>query len=184
MIDVGTGGAIPDSNISVSESEFRQQFGLVLTPDGETFALGSLRFSSKTGELENSFNGKSWYLFDAMNDGATLSCGEYHNVQPVIGEDDTTTAVGGKRDIENPVFDAKFSSDGEMFAIASGTNIEIWDRQPLKLITTIENAHVRRVNSVAFSPNSPTPLLASNSQDGSTRIWDISAVREQAVRSK
>ena len=184
MIDVGTGGAIPDSKISVSKNKFRQQFGLAISPNGETFTLGALRFSSKTGELENSFSGKRCYLFDALNDGATLSCREYHNVQPVIGEGDGVTPIGGKRDIENRVFDAKFSSDGEMFAVASGTNIEIWDRQPLELITTIENAHVRRINSVAFSPSTTTPLLASNSQDGSTRIWNIAKVREKAVNSK
>lgn len=78
-------------------------------------------------------------------------------------------------DIRYWISSMDFSKDGNTVAITMGTTIRLWD-----ITTNTERAslegHTSGIESVVFSPDGKT--LASGSNDGTIRFWDINTGKE------
>jgi WD40 repeat protein len=80
-----------------------------------------------------------------------------------------------------------FNSDGSMLAVAgngewlNGIHLQIWDANAKKVIHLL-TGHSDPVKSVVFSPDSQT--LASGSEDGSVKIWDVNSGKELLTLSE
>jgi WD40 repeat protein len=71
-----------------------------------------------------------------------------------------------------------FSSDGQILAVAAGMQVFVFDVPGKRLRGKIE-VHANQVASVAFAPGSR--LLATASQDGTVRFWDVTSLSERAA---
>ncbi|MBD2678230.1 MULTISPECIES: TIR domain-containing protein [Nostoc] len=74
------------------------------------------------------------------------------------------------------IYGISFSSDGRTLATANDdSTVTLWDitnpQKPQELTTF--KGHSSTVNSVSFSPNSPTLTLASASKDKTLKLWQI-----------
>jgi hypothetical protein len=67
-----------------------------------------------------------------------------------------------------------FSRDGTVLAGASGTDIHIWS-VATGAETAVLSGHLGRINSLVFDGNG---RLASGSQDGSVKVWDVTKKAE------
>jgi len=81
-----------------------------------------------------------------------------------------------------PVYDCHWSPSGNFIATGCGDDaVRIFrvdvaaSDVSLSLLATIDAAHTEDVNSVAWNPCRPD-LLASASDDGSVKIWDVGAI--------
>ena len=115
--------------------------------------LHSINFSSD-GKTLASFSARTVYLWD-VDTGERLR-----------------TLSGHKRYIN----DISFSPDGKTLASGSrgrDSTVRLWDvatGEPLALL----NGHLGEVMGISFSPDGKT--LASGSADGTTLLWDLSAI--------
>jgi WD40 repeat protein len=73
------------------------------------------------------------------------------------------------------VFSAAFSPDGKTILTGSGGDAQFWDADTGRSLGP-RRRHPNLVRVVAFSPDGRTALTAS--QDGTTRLWETSAVRQ------
>ncbi len=71
-----------------------------------------------------------------------------------------------------------FSPDGQALAVAAGTQVFVFDVPGQRLRGKIE-VHANQVASIAFAPGSR--LLATASQDGTVRFWDVPSLSELAA---
>ena len=71
-----------------------------------------------------------------------------------------------------------FSSDGQLFAVASGIGVWLYDATTARELALL-TGHSNRSISVSFSPDSRT--LASGSGDGTVKLWDVATRRTIAT---
>lgn len=71
-----------------------------------------------------------------------------------------------------------FSPDGQALAVAAGTQVFVFDL-PRRYLRGNMNVHANQVTSVAFAPSNR--LIATASQDGSVRLWDVEALSEKTA---
>jgi WD40 repeat protein len=80
-----------------------------------------------------------------------------------------------------------FNSDGSILAVSGdgnwvdGSYLQLWDVSTKKVIHFLAG-HNDPINSVAFSPDGQT--LASGSQDGSVKLWDVKSGKELLTLSE
>ena len=69
-----------------------------------------------------------------------------------------------------------FSPDGQTIASASwDKTIKLWQVADGKLLKTF-TGHTGRVYGISFSPNLAKPLLASSSNDGTIKLWNLNGI--------
>ena len=71
-----------------------------------------------------------------------------------------------------------FSPDGQLFAVASGIGVWLYDATTARELALL-TGHSNRSISVSFSPDSRT--LASGSGDGTVKLWDVATRRTIAT---
>ena len=76
----------------------------------------------------------------------------------------------GKGDLSRSDRAVAFSSDGQLFAVASGIGVWLYDATTARELALL-TGHSNRSISVSFSPDSRT--LASGSWDGTVKLWDV-----------
>jgi WD40 repeat protein/predicted Ser/Thr protein kinase len=157
-----------------SRSPSRIQF----SPDGRTLAAGGDHGTVKTWEVATGKEGRSLPGHSGVvrgvafsPDGQWLAAG---------GEDKMVLlhnlAGGPSQTFKAPkaVNDVTFSPDGRrVAAVGDGPEpvVCLWDLETLQEITG--RGHSGHVHGLAFSP--AAPLLATGSEDGTVRLWDLSA---------
>lgn len=88
--------------------------------------------------------------------------------------------TGNRRELASShveYFDAAFSSDGSMVALAASPHIDIYDMAEGKIIKTLRG-HDGLVSALAFSPDGL--FLASGSRDHTIRLWDARTWKQAA----
>ena len=156
---------------------------VIFGPDGKTLAsIGSddgaiYLWDVATGRERLSLNGCRVVGEDirSMNfspDGKTLASG---------GSDDMVRLwdVASGREIAvlkspPPVQRVIFSPDGKTLAIHAGDNVHLWDVEARAEIVAL-TGHTGWVDSVSFSPDRDSKILAGINYDGdyNVRLWDI-----------
>ncbi len=79
-----------------------------------------------------------------------------------------------------PVMDVIWSPDGHILAVAEGSAIRLYDVNSLPAPRATLTGHTAAVNSIAFSPDGTS--IASGSDDGTIRIWDIWTGHQKAFQ--
>jgi WD40 repeat protein len=79
-----------------------------------------------------------------------------------------------------PVMDVIWSPDGRILAVAEGSAIRLYDVNSLPVPKAILTGPTAAINSIAFSPDGAS--IASGSDDGTIRIWDILTGRQKAFQ--
>lgn len=160
---------------SISLNERKRQYGLFASSNGGGIVLGRLIFDARTAELKSSLASDwHWTALAVSRDGANI-IGVPNNANRVeLYRDGISSAIGEER--ANEIMDAAFSPDGRIAAVAVGRRVELWDLKTMSRFNDIDG-HLRTVDLVAFSPDGK--LLATNSQGGATRIWDITNLVRQ-----
>lgn len=92
------------------------------------------------------------------------------------GTDTPTLEDGFPITVESgSIYCLDWSSDGKMIVAGGNGSIRVYDARTLEIIAEEVDAHLSRVNDVAFyqdSSNSPT-MIVSGGQDGSLRLWTL-----------
>ena len=73
---------------------------------------------------------------------------------------------------KGPVYSQAWSADGKWLVTSDYDKVRVWDGATFHEVGVLEG-HTSFIWGVAWSPASGQTLLASASQDGSVRIWDV-----------
>lgn len=105
-------------------------------------------------------------------DGSMVISGST-DFQMILWDAATGEQLGGMRSAQM-IYDLAITSDNRYLAAAlNNASIEIWDLSTRSLVRTLRDSEMRTpVNSVSFSPSNQ--LLATGSDDGLVRIWNVS----------
>jgi len=78
-----------------------------------------------------------------------------------------------------PIMDVAWSPQGNILAVAAGSEIELYEVNSLQPSMATLHGHTNTINSVAFSPDGTS--VASGSDDGTIRIWNVGTGHQQAL---
>jgi WD40 repeat protein len=172
---------------------------LAFAPDGKTLAVGTgdpsnpskpgmvLLRDLKTGEVRRR-RGHTGPVLSVVfaPDGKTLASGSGDGtvkLWDVAGDQEWTTLR--KEAQRGRIFALAFAPDGRTLATGSeGPSsgnpgwVHLWDMTAGKVVAAL-GGHDREVTSVAIAPGGK--LLASGSEDGTVRLWDVNSREVRAV---
>lgn len=84
-------------------------------------------------------------------------------------------------DYDGPVYDASFSPDGKLLAVAMGDGqVEIRDADSLRKRFVL-TGHVGPVYALAFSPDARWLATGGGEKDFTCRVWDVATGKEAAT---
>lgn len=78
------------------------------------------------------------------------------------------------------ITDVVWSPDGNILAVAEGSDIWLYEVNSPQSPATILKGHTATVNSIAFSSDGAS--IASGSDDGTIRIWNVGTGHQEAVQ--
>ncbi|WP_405995056.1 helix-turn-helix domain-containing protein [Streptomyces sp. NBC_00986] len=155
---------------------------VAFSPDGRTLATASTDetvrlWDTTTGTLRVTLAGHTGPVRSVAfsPDGRTLADGGDHGLELW---DVATGTARGRLTAHGRVVAVAFSPDGRTIAAAAVTKVSLWDVASRKIRATLKG-HTDTVWSVAFSPDGH--LLATGSDDGTTRLWDAATGKPRAV---
>ena len=176
-------------NIATLEGHKNTILSVSFSPDGTLLASAALDgivnlWDVATQESIAILEEKFWWVHPSSvvfsPDGTLLASGTSDNTINLW--DVATQKSIGKLRVESGSTElVSFSPDGTLLASAGshyGT-VELWDVATKKNIATLEG-HEDYVTSLAFSPDGTT--LASGSEDGTVKLWDVTLSRASIVK--
>ena len=154
--------ASSDNKVLVWDTSSGQE---VLTLSGHAGVVNSVRFSPNGSRLASASDDKTVRVWEASTGQETL----------LLTHEDHVNSVA-------------FSPDSASLATATGSNVRhpgksgevrVWDTQTGEVLLTLkhERHSVRRVNSVAFSPDGRR-LAAVSRDDSLLKVWDVTTGRD------
>lgn len=81
---------------------------------------------------------------------------------------------------QGPVYSQDWSPDGRLLVTADYDQVKVWDIESRREAGVLVG-HTSFVWGLAWSPSTSGSVLASASQDGSVRLWDVSTYAETAI---
>lgn len=161
----------------ISIDDFRYHKGLHVSADGKRIVLGKAVLDAHTAEIIQAGNRDSWRAHAVSFDGKRIVGGtSSYRSQPHMLENGFLREFGPLR--EGLLRDVELSPDGKYLCLAEGTVAEIWAVDEQLLLASLDQ-HLRMIDRVAFAPDGK--LLATCSQDGATRIWDLSKLVNRRI---
>jgi WD40 repeat protein len=163
---------------------------LVMTPDGQTLAVGRMRGDIEVWDLPGQkVRGRLMTLSSAplavSPDGKRLAAPAPSGREVVLWDLGTLQEVG-RLSVQLQAYGAvqavAFASDSRTLAVARGVDnqpneVQLWDAPSGQLLTTLAG-HRRGILALAFSPDGK--VLASGDQEGVVKLWDVARHVERA----
>jgi WD40 repeat protein len=177
-----------DVGSQTARSLFREPafgiYGLVFSPDGKSLAVSSLEqtvlLDARTGRPQRSVDGGGSGLAFSPDSRllALLQFGQgdpFRLVDPLTGSVQATLSGGPQVSSNDPL---AFAPKGQALARRVDNDLCLWDAATRKEIGLFRG-HVRRITSIAFSPDGMRVATGSDppagrDQPGEVRLWDVS----------
>lgn len=80
---------------------------------------------------------------------------------------------------KGPVYSQDWSADGRWLVTADYDQVRVWNTASYQEAGVLEG-HTSFIWGLAWSPTLDNPILASASQDGSVRLWDVATYTQMA----
>ena len=87
---------------------------------------------------------------------------------------------GDLRTGKGPVYSQDWSADGHWLVTADFDQVRVWDATSYREAGLLDG-HTDFIWGLAWSPSSEALILASASQDGSVRLWDVETYTQTAL---
>jgi WD40 repeat protein len=81
---------------------------------------------------------------------------------------------------KGPVYSQDWSADGHWLVTADFDQVRVWDASSYQEAGVLEG-HTDFIWGLAWSPTTAAIILASASQDGSVRLWDVQTFTQRAL---
>ena len=155
---------------------------IAYSPDGSKIASPTRRdktvklFDSATGQELLTLEGypNRVYCLAFSPGGKSLASG---TIKSMIKVWDVTTGeeIFTHQEVSGEVFSLAYSPDGRLLASGSYGTVKLWDTDGYKVVRELEG-HAGNIKAMEFSPDGTR--LATASQNGNTRLWNVTTGRE------